>query len=123
MTASERELREAWTALDWHVKGKHTKGQTQASQESCEHGGNPDMNKATQSAVHDKIEEISKKYYDPKVSGSEFALWLFNQLKTSCITEMNTCGHQLSESESNYYDNHPHLARLCKRCTMEERAR
>ena len=39
------------------------------------------MNEATQSAVYDKIAEISKKYYDPKVSGSEFALWLFNQLK------------------------------------------
>lgn len=33
------------------------------------------------------------------------------------------CGHQLTESESNYYDNRPHLIRLCKRCAMEERAR
>ena len=52
---------------DWHVKGKHTKGQIQASQAGC--------------------------------------------------------GHQLSEAESNYYDNRSHLVRLCKRCTMEERAR
>jgi len=33
------------------------------------------------------------------------------------------CNHPLTESESNYYDNHPQLARLCKRCVMEERAR
>jgi len=33
------------------------------------------------------------------------------------------CNHPLTESESNYYDNHPQLARLCKRCVMDERAR
>jgi len=33
------------------------------------------------------------------------------------------CGHQLTESESDYYDNRRHLPRLCKRCVLEERAR
>ncbi len=34
-----------------------------------------------------------------------------------------TCGHQLTESEFEYYENRRHLDRLCKRCAMEERAR
>ena len=34
-----------------------------------------------------------------------------------------SCGHQLTELETEYYQNHSDLDRLCKRCVMEERAR
>jgi len=34
-----------------------------------------------------------------------------------------TCGHQITEREFEYYQSHPDLDRLCKRCVMEERAR
>ena len=34
-----------------------------------------------------------------------------------------TCGHQLTEAETDYYQKYPYRDRLCKRCTMEERAR
>lgn len=34
-----------------------------------------------------------------------------------------SCGHQLTEAETEYYQNHPDRDRLCKRCVMEERAR
>lgn len=35
----------------------------------------------------------------------------------------NSCGHPLTESEFEYYENRRHLDRLCRRCAMEERAR
>lgn len=34
-----------------------------------------------------------------------------------------SCGHQLTESENEYYLNRPTLDRLCKRCVLESRAR
>lgn len=34
-----------------------------------------------------------------------------------------SCGHQLTEYEAEYYQNHSNLDKLCKRCVMEERAR
>ena len=36
---------------------------------------------------------------------------------------VDICGHQLTESERDYYDNRPALLRLCKRCAMEEKTR
>lgn len=33
------------------------------------------------------------------------------------------CGHQLTESEFEYYENRRHLPRLCKGCVLEGRAR
>jgi hypothetical protein len=86
------------------------------------------MRDDSQLAVHNKIAEILRMYHDSRIGGSEFALWLFNQLKISrtlCALDIidGGCGHQLSESEIDYYDNRPYMARLCKRCVMEERAR
>lgn len=37
--------------------------------------------------------------------------------------EILKCEHQLSESEVAYYERHPGLDKLCRKCVREERAR
>lgn len=47
----------------------------------------------------------------------------FSTLGTEGPVPRESCGHQLTESEFEFYENRHHLDRLCKRCVMEQKAR